>query len=728
MAKAISQRQPQTLPFDRDIPMIKVDDTPYWSPPKGLDLTNRLSRVARENAVDLINLVLDDGVMASRLGTSEFGGSSTEVMAIVGFVAPDNTGQFIRITTTGLERWDGAAWDVVAAGVFTGGRSDYFSVTGWGDEILMTNGVDKIFSYNPQTGVAEFIDESYPAKHIQTFGGRVIASAVLDGGFKAFRVRWSVKNNNRDWTGDGSGFEDLFSSPGGRVDAVHGCFPVTDDTAMLIRETTTWQMSLTGNVLLPFRFSLVFPEIGTRYRRAITAVPGGYALITRDNVMIVSAGQVVRIGDLIRESLIDSITDDDVVTAVFDFRREEIRFANEFNVWRYAFRDKGWSKDRYPQPIRFMTYVRLDNIGIQIDELAGTIDGLLGSIDEQVSESDIEGFFFVGHNMATTVIMQEDPDATQDVTIAGTFNTDQTDNFSGVNGVELGDRISGDFTWALEFLNSGVTDPVQIQSNKAEQVVNGVVARYSPGVLFSGTDYGVSCKASEFVTLATNYIELGLRVNLATGAGYYMRVVGSLTAPSVSIFERTGWAAGEATLDSNGWVGDTTDEHTYRFECVGSTLNAYVDDVLVATAVDITYAAAGSPILGFGPRNTLNRRWAVNEFTVSSTEDTENVIVAATSLLAAGSPYQRTKVIEAQMEYESGGAQTLIFEYSIDKGATWTQYSTQDIAATSGPTIMAVRQTLTHHNLQVRVRSATLGQLSVISFVLRIVAEAKVHP
>lgn len=106
----------------------------------------------------------------------------------------------------------------------------------------------------------------------------------------------------------------------------------------------------------------------------------------------------------------------------------------------------------------------------------------------------------------------------------------------------------------------------------------------------------------------------------------------------------------------------------------------------------------------------------------------DSEIILATALLAAGSPLEQTKVIEVQMEYEAEESHALVFEYSVDKGATWAAYSTLTVGATLGPTILTVRKTITHHNIQFRVRSLKLGKLRVISLVPRVVLESMVHP
>lgn len=529
MATPIASRDKRARNDNLQVVGLKVDEPEFWSPPGGLSLTPRLARIPNTHSADISNLMLDDRVLRSRLGTSAFGPASTNVMAIVGFSNPAQVGTLLRYTTTGLDYWNGLSWVSVDANVFSGGLNSYFEFTNWGDEILATNGVNKVYRYNPSTGQKGFIDQSFVGRHIATFGGRVILTSVFDGSFKAYRIRWSVKNDNLDWTGDGSGFEDLFSAPGGRVDEAHGCFPITDDTALIIRENSIWQMSTTGNVLAPFRFSRVISQLGTLCPRSIAEVPGGYAMVSKDNVVIVGLGQVQPIGDPIREALISSITDFNAVVGRYDQKRNEYRLAVGSRVWRFSFRDKGWTRDDYPVQVRDFTQVLITKTGIKIDDLQGKIDDLQGKIDDLVTSLSIDGLMFVGHvGGSATVIAQEDSDATQDVDSTG------------------------------------------------------------------------------------------------------------------------------ASVDS--------------------------------------------------------------------------AIVVATGLIQAGSVRDKSSVIEIQLEYESGAAQTLLFEYSVDGGANWTSYSTKAIAATTGPSILSVRKVIKGHNIQLRLKSTTLGKLRVLSFTPRIVQDARVSP
>lgn len=103
-------------------------------------------------------------------------------------------------------------------------------------------------------------------------------------------------------------------------------------------------------------------------------------------------------------------------------------------------------------------------------------------------------------------------------------------------------------------------------------------------------------------------------------------------------------------------------------------------------------------------------------------------IVLVTGYVSAGSNLDKSRVIEIQVEYESEGAQTLIFEHSSNGGASWSAFATKTIAATSRPTILSVVQSITGHGLQLRLRSVTIGQFRLLAFVPRVVQEARVFP
>lgn len=397
MPKSIVQRQPWIDKPPPQDPRVQVDEQWFWTQPRGLDLTNRLSRVDIQYCRNIENVMFDDSSLRSRWGTEPFGPVSQDVMAIVSFVTPTGDGFLLRTTTTALERWASNVWVSVSGSVFTGTTDDHFSFTNFGTQLLIANGVDKLYFFDIESGTQGFIDESVPSKHVTMFNGRVVLSHTIEGSPKPYRVRWSVKNNSLDWTSDGSGYEDLFAAPGGVVDSAHGVYPVTDDTALIVRATSVWSMTITGNLLAPHRFTRLWAEIGTRAPRSIATIPGGIIMLSRENVVVLTLNDVRKIGDLVRHDIINSITNYNDVVGIYDYVRNEYRLAVGSTVWRFRFNEQGWTKDTYPFSIRDMARVEIDQFGLTIDELVGTIDAQVGTIDELVVPGDtVEGLFFVG--------------------------------------------------------------------------------------------------------------------------------------------------------------------------------------------------------------------------------------------------------------------------------------------------------------------------------------------
>jgi hypothetical protein len=99
-----------------------------------------------------------------------------------------------------------------------------------------------------------------------------------------------------------------------------------------------------------------------------------------------------------------------------------------------------------------------------------------------------------------------------------------------------------------------------------------------------------------------------------------------------------------------------------------------------------------------------------------------------TGLLQGGSAIDRTELIEIQLEYECEETQQLLFEYTLNGGITWNNYSQIQVQPTIGPTVLGVRRTLTHHNLQVRLRSLTLGKLTILAMIVFAVKGVRVNP
>jgi hypothetical protein len=404
MAKSISHRRSDSLGTFRSstaVPGLKVDPVAYFSPPRGINTLAPMSRMPVEYSPHIRNLMLDEGVLKSRLGTEALGNHGTDVMAVLAFTAQSGVSVLLRITRTGLYSWNGSSWGQVFGISFNGALTDKFTWTGWGNELLLCNGVDKIKSYNIVTGEIKVLTESSPCRHLTSFNGRVIASAVVEGSFLPYRVRWSTKLNHEDWTAQsttdaiGAGYEDLLASPGGNVDEVMGVFPLSDDTALMVRENSLWFMLVAGDVNAPHRFSRLSPEIGSRARHSIQATPYGIVMVSLDDVLVVNQGGPQSIGEQIRRQLHREITSYPNLDSSYDPNRQEYRLSNGRDVWRWSFIDKGWTRDEYPFNVRHLSSVSYRTLGLTFDELTGTFDELEGTFDDLVRQSSDNSMHFV---------------------------------------------------------------------------------------------------------------------------------------------------------------------------------------------------------------------------------------------------------------------------------------------------------------------------------------------
>jgi len=199
------------------------------------------------------------------------------------------------------------------------------------------------------------------AAQIAIFGNRVVAARVnewtagtdpwVEEVVRLSRLRWCVKNDNSDWDGLGSGFEDLFV-PGGHTDEVMGTYPVNDETAIVVSERSMRRLDVTGFLDAPFKFTLLTQELGTLSRYTIRAVPGGVIFLGYDDVYIIGISEIRRIGTRALRDSLRAITN----------QRLAYGFADQYNsryivtfkegsttvVWQYSFLDDGWTKLEFP--------------------------------------------------------------------------------------------------------------------------------------------------------------------------------------------------------------------------------------------------------------------------------------------------------------------------------------------------------------------------------------------
>ena len=439
MARPSNPRKPEKIltlpPVRADNPALAGQTVVMLANPKGIDRFHASSRVDTEYVAKIRNLMFEDGVLVSRLGTDLMGSNAAStVMQVVDFVRKGQKKVTLRFCLRHLEIFEYGlgAWTSYPIPL-TGSERDFFAYTGWADKLLFSNGVDGLWEFDFTTRVAKIVPGAPSAKHLTTFGNRVVASSTVEKGQDyPLRVRWTAKNLYQRWaesteaaplTSDlAGGHEDLYGSPGGITDEAIGVFPSDDTRAWLVRSRSVYQMSVSGNVLAPFRFDRVLAGIGSPHRQSIVSVPSGIIFASREDIHLLSEAGHQLIGTLVMSDIKDEVESLNGSFAAYDVGRQEYRIAIDTFVWRYRFVEQGWTADQYPYPIRSLSRQVEGVAGIPIDNLPGEIDGLSaafppGAINDLVYDRSFDNaMMFVPESTELTTRENDQP---QDTLLTG---------------------------------------------------------------------------------------------------------------------------------------------------------------------------------------------------------------------------------------------------------------------------------------------------------------------
>lgn len=398
-----------------------VVQAPQWAPPKGFADNIPAGLMPVEYTPGSSNIRCTDSVLQTRWGTAELAAAaSNPVMALVVFSVSAGVDYFVRFTTVGVERYIGGSWSALTGPALTGTSLNQFSWTAWNDKLLFANGIDGIFEANVVAGTYAKLTSAPIARFVSTFAGRVVATQIDVSGA---RVQWCVRNDNTDWTGLGSGFEDLLSTPGGRVDLNQGFFPVSDTVALMVRSNSIWQVTQTGLFDSPFTFERLYADIGTYAPYSIATIPGGIVMLANDDVLVVTLSAPQSIGQGVRNTLLSGELP--LATGTWEPRQNEYCIcvpgsASETasKVWRYSFKSNTWLPDDYQFGVRRIHGAQFQAT-TSIDDLAGTMDGLAGTYDSLGVSARDPGLLFAMRS--SNRVARESVSWTSDVKSDGTI-------------------------------------------------------------------------------------------------------------------------------------------------------------------------------------------------------------------------------------------------------------------------------------------------------------------
>lgn len=440
----------------------KTIPIPFFTVPKGMDTVSSLSSIDANQSSFVKNLRIDEsGIYTTRNGTTSLG-SATANHALAAFLYRNSVGAeyIIRVTTVSVDYWDGTNWNVMTDNSTVGHGLvltvyDYVSITAWNSYLMLMTSVG-MYQIDLSAATIAWVSTAPAAKTITTFGSRLVVSHVYGGGDnQATRIQWSTKNSSVDWTGLGSGFEDLLSAPGGVNDVEHGVFPINDYEAFVVRSGSIWLMSLTGNFDAPFAFTYLFGQgqIQCDSPYSIAVVPGGIILLCRDNVYYVTRQSVQPIGTQIRSLLLNGSLFTRRAVGTYDPRLNEYRlvalqksFSGAQPVFRYNLNNKSWTVDYYPYQIKSIAPAIYEQT-TSISALVGLISDLSGPISELGLNNLTESFLFV-ENVSGYVMREQ-----------STILTD----YNPLTGLTVGIPVE---LWTGMITTSTILDRVEVQETQ----------------------------------------------------------------------------------------------------------------------------------------------------------------------------------------------------------------------------------------------------------------------
>lgn len=406
MARSITTRQvPSFIQQGKPVPGAspEVPIMTFFDQPQGEDRVIPVSRMGPNLSPFVENLrFLTDNRYSTRSGTSMIGtGAATAVCGIAVFSFTDGNDYIIRVTTTGVDFWTGSVWQALMGPTLAIYSWTFVEFTVWNNQLVFTDRFSGLYSINITAGSYSLISGSPIGRHLTTFNSRIIVSNIVSPIAIPTRIQWSVKDDDTDYVGLGSGFEDLLSAPGGTVDIQRGVIPISDTDAFVVRSNSLWIMSTTGYFDAPFSFVQRFDQ-GTDAPQTIIRVPGekvaGQTIRTlysqiimlgTDDVVMMKPEGVFPLGSPIRDQLLGASLNVRRAIAGFEPRMREYRLYvpplsddnTESTVWRYQIDNHFWTHDTFPFQLRRMAFKDILSY-TSYDDLVGTYDQQTGPFDE----------------------------------------------------------------------------------------------------------------------------------------------------------------------------------------------------------------------------------------------------------------------------------------------------------------------------------------------------------
>jgi hypothetical protein len=288
--------EPQTIAFP-----VEPLDGMYASVPS--------SKMPLGASPDMLNCYVRRDMLLKRPGFAQVGNAvhATErVMGLYSTLDIDDTTYLYAAHETGVRRYISGTdtWDEIVGVDLTGGSTRLFSWETSQNGVVFSQGLDQVMliSFSGAT-YAVLSANCPPAKYLTRFADRLyIANTIETAVKKPFRVRRSVATDHADWTGIGSGFNDLSEFPYHiKGMSKHGA------QMLVASEEALWIAERTGISAAPARFDPMITGSGLYCPHVLTTKGSEHLGMSREGFWVFNGTQIVEVMTQVRDVIYDSL-------------------------------------------------------------------------------------------------------------------------------------------------------------------------------------------------------------------------------------------------------------------------------------------------------------------------------------------------------------------------------------------------------------------------------------
>ena len=320
----------------------------------GLKLSAPADKLEGAYAPRMENCRLRDGRIIAAPGRASIAtGYGSPITWIGMYSRVEDTTWNMAIGQAGVARWgnlkpsEPRAWSKIAGPALT--SATRFDVASGEDRFFFTSLKDGLFQWNgdPATGYA-LVPGAPKAKFVEYFNDRVVA-AHCDIGGKVYsnRIKYSVNGNYADWTGNGSGFLEVWEP---QAQAITG-LKVLGGRCAIYRENSITDLIPTGTLTPVFQTETRVIGIGTKAPWTIAAAGLMHFFLGSDRIVRAWSGtEMEPIGEKILSDvnrLYDRTQTDVYFGMVSYFRQEYWLVFLDGTVFIFDYVHGTWTRDKF---------------------------------------------------------------------------------------------------------------------------------------------------------------------------------------------------------------------------------------------------------------------------------------------------------------------------------------------------------------------------------------------